>query len=475
MTTYVASAGSGGTSADPRPDGPPLPPDAAGRPPRRAARSAGQAGSGHRGLTTRGRCLLAGGLAACLCGVVLDERDLLRVGLLAALLPLLAWAITATRRTSLTAAHYVTPERLSPGATGSVALVVTNEGTNRTRPIELLEQGTPELSTGTHCLIPALAGGRAAVSHYQLTAQRRGRFVLGPPQVRLGDPFGTWEDNRTLPVVSEVLVVPTVVALQGSPTSGGSLSAPSGRAAQGNVGGDPDVGVRQYQRGDDIRTVHWRATARHDDLMVRLTEPVSHGGATVLLDHRSGAHSGSGADSSLEIAVSLAASVTLHLLGDDNHVRLIAQNGRQLAGGHDIADDVLASLALVEGDPSTFVDPRRGGLQRAVDRRARAAGRTDHVAADRRPAALVRGGGPAAGHRRLGRGDPVLRPGPDADGRGLAGRDGGPRGRPRPGVAAGLRGRRRIPRAGPVNVHPRPRVPRHAGSCLWPELCRVVE
>ena len=461
MATYVAPAGSGRLagrpaarrSADCRRTPPADRPAAPRAPP-------GQAGSGHRGLTTRGRCLLAGGLAACLCGVVLDERDLLRVGLLAALLPLLAWAITATRRT-------VTDRRplRHPGAAEPGRDRLGRPWSSPTRapagpgPIELLEPGTPDLSTGTHCLIPALAGGRAAVSHYQLTAQRRGRFVLGPPQVRLGDPFGTWEDNRTLPVVSEVLVVPTVVALQGSPTSGGSLSAPSGRAAQGNVGGDPDVGVRQYQRGDDIRTVHWRATARHDDLMVRLTEPVSHGGATVLLDHRSGAHSGSGADSSLEIAVSLAASVTLHLLGDDHHVRLIAQNGRQLAGGHDIADDVLASLALVEGDPSTFVDPRAAasnGLLIAVlgrlDERT-----TSLLIAGRRRSSD--GGGPAAGHRRLGRGDPVLRPGPDADGRGLAGRDGGPRGRPRPGVAAGLRGRRRLPRAGPVNVHPAARVP----------------
>ncbi|MEO5833225.1 MAG: DUF58 domain-containing protein, partial [Nakamurella sp.] len=325
----------------------------AGRP----ARTSEPAGGGHRGLTTRGRCLLAGGVAACLCGIILDERDLLRVGLLAALLPLLAWAVTATRRTSLSAAHYVTPERLSPGMAGSVALVVTNDGGSRTRPIELLEPATSELSPGTHCLIPALARGRSAVSHYPLVAQRRGRFLLGPPQVRLGDPFGTWEDNRTLPAFSQVLVVPTVVALQGSPTSGGTLSAASGRAAHGTTGGDPDVGVRQYQRGDDIRTVHWRASARYDDLMVRLTEPVSHGGATVLLDHRGRAHAGTGADSSLETAVSLVASVTLHLLGEDHHVRLVAHNGRQLAGGHDIADDVLAGLALVEADPSIGVEP----------------------------------------------------------------------------------------------------------------------
>ncbi len=32
------------------------------------------------GLTTRGRCLLAGGVATAVCAVVLDERDLLRIG-----------------------------------------------------------------------------------------------------------------------------------------------------------------------------------------------------------------------------------------------------------------------------------------------------------------------------------------------------------------------------------------------------------
>lgn len=330
---------------------------AAGEKTARSAPAAGRSPSGHRGLTTRGRCLLAGGVAACICGIILDERDLLRVGLLAALLPLVAWALTATRRTRLTAAHHISPERLSPGMAGQVQLVITNDGTARTRPIELIESGTTDLSAGTHCLIPALGPGRSAVTTYPLFAVRRGRFFLGPPLVRLGDPFGTWEDNRTLPAYTEVLVVPTVVPLQGTPTSGGTSSAASGRATQGAVGGDPDIGIRKYQRGDDIRTVHWRATARYDDLMVRLTEPVSHGGATVMLDHRAGAHAGSGADASLEVAVSLAASIALHLLGDDQHVRLVSHSARQLAGGHDIADDVLAGLALITGDQADEIAP----------------------------------------------------------------------------------------------------------------------
>ena len=42
------------------------------------------------GLTNRGRCVLAGGLATAACAPILNERDLLRVGVFAAALPLLA-------------------------------------------------------------------------------------------------------------------------------------------------------------------------------------------------------------------------------------------------------------------------------------------------------------------------------------------------------------------------------------------------
>ncbi len=79
--------------------------------------------------------------------------------------------------------------------------------------------------------------------------------------------------------------------------------------------------------------------------MVRLEEPVSHGGATIVLDHRATAHRGSGAASSLETAVVLAASVSLHLLDSDHQVKLMSHRGDVIAEGHDISDDVLAGLA----------------------------------------------------------------------------------------------------------------------------------
>ena len=333
---------------------------------RRAAR---EAPVSSRGLTTRGRCLLAGGIAAVVCAVVLDERDLLRIGVFAAVLPVIAMIAGSVRRMRLTASHLVSPSRLDPGTVGQVVLSIRNAGASRTGAIEISERPTADLTGGVRCLVPPLRPGHRAQTDYPLLAQRRGRFLLGPPSVRVGDPFGLWEDNRTLPVRSEVLVVPTVVDLAGMPISTGTRSAAADRAMSGATGGDPDVGIRHYRSGDDIRTIHWRASARHDDLMVRLEEPVSHGGAVVMLDHREPAHAGEGVHSSLETAVTLAASISLHLLAAEHQMRLTTHTGTVLANGRDIEDDVLAALAVIEPDrtgPMTAASVSGSGLIIAI-------------------------------------------------------------------------------------------------------------
>ena len=325
--------------------------------------------SSGRGLTTRGRCLVAGGIAAIICAFVLDERDLLRVGIVAVALPLFAVAVTALRRIQLTGVHQITPERLRPGTVGHASLLITNAGLTRTPAIEISEAAVLGLTPGLRYLIAAMRSGESSRIIYPIEATSRGRFALGPPHIRIGDPFDLWEDNRTLSARTEVLVVPHVVTLTGMPSSSGARSAASGRAALGTVGGDPDIGVRQYRSGDDIRTIHWRASARHDDLMVRLEEPVSHGGATILLDHRSIAHRGEGPESSLETAVVLAASISLHLLGSDHQVKLMSHRGVVLAEGHDISDDLLAGLAVLEPDAVPLLKPLapgRAGLLIAI-------------------------------------------------------------------------------------------------------------
>jgi len=72
--------------------------------------------SGRRsGLTTRGRCMLAGGLATAVCAVLLDERDLLRIGVFVAALPVLAILVCGRTRRSVSATRTVHPNRLPVG------------------------------------------------------------------------------------------------------------------------------------------------------------------------------------------------------------------------------------------------------------------------------------------------------------------------------------------------------------------------
>jgi uncharacterized protein (DUF58 family) len=56
------------------------------------------------------------------------------------------------------------------------------------------------------------------------------------------------------------------------------------------VHGEDDVSIREYRQGDDLRKVHWRATAHTGELMVRLEERAWRAQATLLLDTRARAH-----------------------------------------------------------------------------------------------------------------------------------------------------------------------------------------
>ena len=112
--------------------------------------------------------------------------------------------------------------------------------------------------------------------------------------------------------------------------------------------------MRPYRHGDELRRVHWRSTARHDELMVRLEERPWRAGTTVLLDRRDGAHRGRGADSSLEFAVSMAASVCAHLIGRGEPVDLVTEDGTRAARPARRLDPMLDALAALR--PSARAD-----------------------------------------------------------------------------------------------------------------------
>jgi uncharacterized protein (DUF58 family) len=320
------------------------------------------------GLTTRGRCLLAAGFAAALCSAVLNERDLLRVSAFVIALPLLSAALSSTARIGLSAKRVLLPPRVPAGQLAEVVLEVHATGRVPAGGL-LLEDGVPYLLGGRPRFVVERLRWRGTVRlGYRIHPSMRGVHQLGPLRAKITDPFGLAEFERELAGTSRVVVVPRTTALGGLPGGSGVGSGDDGSILLRSGQGEDDAVVRQYRQGDDLRRVHWKSTARQDELMVRVEERPWRGGTTLLLDARAGAHRGTGPHSSLEWAVSFCASVCLHLHRCGQQVRLVTEDGAVLTGdtaeaAHSDAAvlDVLAALRPAHRtEVAAGVDPASG-------------------------------------------------------------------------------------------------------------------
>ncbi|MTD54142.1 DUF58 domain-containing protein [Amycolatopsis pithecellobii] len=321
------------------------------------------------GLTTRGRCLLAAGVAAAVCAVVLNERDLLRVAVFVVALPLVVALFIAASRVRIGASRRMLPDRVAAGSAGEVELALWRNGKLPAGEV-LLEDGVPyALGSRPRFVVERLPNGKVVALRYPIQPMLRGIQQIGPLRATLTDPFGLCEFDRELIGHTRLVVVPRVVGFRGLPNGSGLGAGEDGSARLHAGQGETDVIVRQYRQGDDLRKVHWRSTARRDEMMVRVEERPWRGGTTVLLDHRAAAHHGTGPGASLEWAVSLAASVCLHVRKAGHRVRLVTEHGKVLAdapgdGGEGYDNVILDALAALQPahqrDLTTGHDPAQG-------------------------------------------------------------------------------------------------------------------
>lgn len=278
-------------------------------------------------LTTRGRAFLAAGATAFGCAVVLGYDELVRVGALLALVPLLTAFFLGRSRYRLGLVRSVTPKQVVAGQQTRVTLDLTNDGRMPTGLLLLEDQIPYVLGTRPRFVVDRMGPKWKRSVSYLVRSEVRGKFTIGPMRVRLSDPFGMVELDRTFQSKSSLVVTPRVHALAAVPLSGAWTGAGDNRPRAFASGSAEDVTVREYRRGDDLRRVHWRSSAHAGDLMVRREEQPWQSRATLFLDNRKIAHRGAGAGSSLEHAVSFAASVGVHLIHRGFSVRLVTAAG----------------------------------------------------------------------------------------------------------------------------------------------------
>jgi uncharacterized protein (DUF58 family) len=333
---------------------------------------------GLSGLTVRGRTFLAAGVTAVVCAFVIGQPALSRVGVLLLALPLLTAYVVGRSRYRLALVRTVTPQSVSAGQPARVQLTLTNEGRTPTGVL-LLEDLVPYvLGTRPRFVLEGIGHGWRRHVTYQVRSDVRGRYTIGPMSVRVTDPFGMVELGRAFTTTVPLTITPRTVPLPVIPLGGVWNGAGDNRPRAFATGSAEDVTVRDYRRGDELRRVHWPSSARMGELMVRREEQPWQSRATLFVDNRMSAHRGQGAASSLEAAVSAAASIAVHLCQRGYSVRLVTATGEDPSSAWHSRSagmntgPLLESLAVLKTatsyafDPGWLADPGQGSLMVAV-------------------------------------------------------------------------------------------------------------
>jgi uncharacterized protein (DUF58 family) len=256
------------------------------------------------------------------------------------------WARLTTLR--LRVGRTVQPARVFAGETTRVEVTATNTAGQRTPVLSLTDPVAGTRGALLH-LAPLKAGDQARAA-YRLPTSKRGLVRVGPLKVEMGDPFGLTRRRATAAPVLDVTVYPAIHRIT-VPNLGGDED-PHGSSARNHLGRTSDefYAMREYVRGDDLRRVNWKATARRDDLMVRQDERPWQDRTTVVFDTRSSSYD----DASFERAVSAAASVTTAAFGARHIVRFLAGDGTDTnaATGMQHGESVLDYLAAVQPSSS---------------------------------------------------------------------------------------------------------------------------
>ncbi len=210
---------------------------------------------------------------------------------------------TATARLDLTVSRTANPSRLRAGAPARIDLGLSNRGRRRTSVLRV--QDHVQNSTGASLLLAPIKSNESSEIAYRLPTRRRGRLDVGPLDLTLGDPLGLMSSTVRASDQVTLIVHPTLVDL-------GVLHARAGHdptADQQPIralasGGDEFFALRPYVVGDELRRVHWRASARTGELVVKQEERPRTGRVTVVLDRRRSVYDEEGFERAVSAALS---------------------------------------------------------------------------------------------------------------------------------------------------------------------------
>ncbi len=185
---------------------------------------------------------------------------------------------------------------------------------------------------------------------------RRGHFRVDPMRIRSGDPFGLFEATATVGSGHTVIVYPRVEALPGWRLPPVALEGTHVRPERSQQTSPLVTSVRPYVPGDAFSRIHWKSSARQQELQVKEFDIERTADVWLFLDLERRVHTGAGEESTLEAGVRLAASIAGRALVENRAVGLQASAVRNHVlppdRGNRQRQKVMQLLASVDADGS---------------------------------------------------------------------------------------------------------------------------
>jgi uncharacterized protein (DUF58 family) len=305
-------------------------------------------------------------LAFIVGGAVLREVNLLV--LLAGMM--IGPLIFSWRWAALSLANLSVERRMPPVITAGSPLVVEFEIHNHRRRISSyaivvtdtltrIEPAAVDPTAWPQAIVPVVRPESSAATSYRCLITRRGRYSFGPLTISTRFPLGLVTSSEPLASEGEVLVCPRIGRLTrqwekwiDADRAGSQRNSPRRGLTEGEY-----YGMREWRAGDSPRWIHWRTSARLNELAVKQFEEQRNGDLAVLVDLWLPPEVSDGALGNVELAVSLAATAVADLCRRGNNKLTVAVHGDRQeqwsapASGA-FCQDVLERLAVVSGTPS---------------------------------------------------------------------------------------------------------------------------
>lgn len=252
------------------------------------------------------------------------------IALAAPLVVYLGWAmLRRPERIHLTATRSLSLDRVSNGRPVEVTVTVRNEGEGviEARIDDPVAPGL-EVVDGVTSAIAVLGPGGHVALRYTVRGERgehRFRDILAD----VTDSAGLFHHTLALEARATLVVVPTAQRLRRIPirpprTRGFAGPIP---ARQGGTGID-FFGLREYQVGDRLRRINWRASARHEqELFTNELEQERLADVGIILDAREETNTRTPAGALFEHSVAAAAALADTFLSEGNRVGMVIYGG----------------------------------------------------------------------------------------------------------------------------------------------------